>query len=69
MFLTSYKTGDVLIPKLDNVEALKIGVSEFAESILKDYVHKCEIGQINRIMTILSAAKTSAELGGMKVLL
>jgi len=67
MILTSYKTGDVTIPKLENVEALKVGVVEFAETISTGKLHSCEVGQINRIMSILSAAKRSAESGGQKV--
>jgi predicted dehydrogenase len=67
MFLTSYKTGDVTIPKLENHEALKIGVKEFAECILAGSAHSCEIGQIKQIMVILEAATKSAKSGGVKI--
>jgi predicted dehydrogenase len=67
MMLTSYKTGDVIMPKLENVEALKVGVSEFANVITKNIKHSCEIRQIGRIMSILASAKTSAGLGGARV--
>lgn len=67
MILTSYKTGDVVIPKLENLEALSVGVREFAETIFTGKEHHCEIGQINGIVSILTAAKSSSELGGIKV--
>lgn len=67
MLLTSYKTGDVTIPKLANHEALQVGVNEFAETLLTDKAHACEIRQIHRIMSILEAANRSATLGGLKV--
>jgi predicted dehydrogenase len=67
MLLTSYKTGDLTIPKIANVEALRLGVHDFAQTITTGKAHCCEIRQIHRIMSILEAGVKSAELGGMKV--
>jgi predicted dehydrogenase len=67
MILTSYKTGDVTIPKIENVEALKIGIDEFYETILIGNNHCCEVRNIEKIVSILSAAENSAENSGVRV--
>jgi predicted dehydrogenase len=67
MILTSYKTGDVIIPKIQNIEALKIGIDEFYETITENKNHCCEIKSVERIFSILSAAKKSSKSQGARV--
>lgn len=67
MMLTSYKTGDVTIPKIQNMEALKVGIDEFYETVTQNKDHKCELRNVEKVFTILTAAKDSSSAFGARI--
>lgn len=67
--LVSYRTGDVLSPKLDQVEALKTETSHFLDCI-SNSLHPLTSGEEGvKILRILEGADLSLEMGGAPQLL
>ena len=67
--LVGYRTGDVLIPKIDTTEALQRVAQEFVASIVENRAPLTDGVAGYRVVRILEAAQQSLEANGREVLL
>lgn len=67
--LIGYRTGDVLIPKIDAMEALLCVAREFVSSIIENRAPLTDGVAGYRVVRILEAAQQSLEANGREVLL
>src|SRR5882724_2282523 len=67
--LVGYRTGDVLIPKIDTTEALQRVAQEFVSSIIENRAPLTDGVAGYRVVRILEAAQQSLEANGREVLL
>src|SRR5712671_1002444 len=67
--LVSYRTGDVLAPKLDSTEALRYVVAEFLDSIREGRQPLTDGYAGLRVVRLLEAAQQSIKSGGNAVIL
>jgi len=67
--LISYRTGDVLIPKIDATEALFRVAQEFVSSIIENRAPLTDGVAGYRVVCLLEAAQQSLEANGREVLL
>ena len=67
--LVGYRTGDVLIPKIDTTEALQRVAQEFVSSIIENRAPLTDGVSGYRVVRILEAAQQSLEANGREVLL
>jgi hypothetical protein len=68
-FQLSYRTGDILIPKLEQTEPLAMETLEFIESIEQNRKPLTDGVSGLRVVEALQAAQTSLEQGGTPVIL
>jgi len=62
-----YRTGDVLVPKLDPREALRLVVEDFARACRTGQAPVSDAGLGLRVVRLLEAAQRSIERGGERV--
>ncbi len=67
--LVSYRSGDVLAPKLDGTEALRRVVEEFAHAIRTGTPPRTDGAAGTRVVRLLEAAQTSLREAGKRVTL
>jgi predicted dehydrogenase len=67
--MVGYRTGDVLIPKIDTTEALQRVAQEFVSSIIENRAPLTDGVSGYRVVRILEAAQQSLEANGREVLL
>jgi predicted dehydrogenase len=67
--LVGYRSGDVLIPKIDTTEALQRVAQEFVSSIIENRAPLTDGLAGYRVVRILEAAQQSLEANGREVLL
>ena len=66
-FHYAYRYGDIVIPKIDNYEPLKVELTHFIESIEQKKTPKTDGRNGLRVVKILEAAQDSIDNGGKSV--
>ena len=64
----SYRTGDVLAPKLDSVEPIALQVEDFVNSIRSGDPPLADMNLARQVVQIVEAADESLQIGGARVL-
>ncbi len=65
--LVSYRSGDMVAPKIDNTEALKLVCQDFLQSILKGGAPLSDGAFSLGVVRILEAANRSLKQGGRRI--
>ena len=65
--LTGYRNGDILVPNLENTEALKLMAQEFINSIREDRQPLTDGSSAYRVVRLLEAAQRSIEQNGREI--
>ncbi|MBU1693771.1 MAG: Gfo/Idh/MocA family oxidoreductase [Verrucomicrobia bacterium] len=65
--LIQYRSGDLCVPQIRNVEALKVMMEHFADCVEKDAAPITDAASGIRVMQMLEAAQKSLKLGGKKI--
>jgi hypothetical protein len=65
--LVSYRTGDMLAPRLDMTEALFLEISDFTKAVLDGAQLRNDGAAGTRVVRVLEAAQKSLDAGGAAV--
>ncbi len=65
--LTGYRNGDILVPNLENTEALRLMAQEFINSIREDRSPLTDAASAYRVVRLLEGAQRSIEQNGREI--
>jgi predicted dehydrogenase len=65
--LTGYRNGDILVPNLENTEALRLMAQEFINSIREDRTPLTDGASAYRVVRLLEGAQRSIEQNGREI--